>query len=142
MFDRVLIAVDGSEHAHKVVDHVIEVAAHWPSEVRVLNVHEILWATPVKTDREMTESEAEFEQSSEVLSDVLARFEQAGVTASGTVRHARSGHIASEIVKEAADWDASAIALGTRGHTDLEGLFTGSVCHRVLHLAKVPALVV
>jgi nucleotide-binding universal stress UspA family protein len=138
MFDRILIAVDGSEHARSVVQRVIGLAAAAKSQVRVLNVHEVVWsgrAVPVASDKET-------EESSALVSAVLGEFAAAGVSASGAVRQSISGRIASEIVAEADDWGASVIALGTRGRTDLEGVFTGSVCHRVLHLSRLPVLVI
>jgi len=138
MFDRILVAVDSSEHANKLVARIVELAAAQKSEVRVLNVHEIPWtgrAAPVEADGETKEA-------SGLVAGVVSKFAEAGVSASGAVRQSVSGRIAAEIVGEATDWGASAIALGTRGHTDLEGVFTGSVCHRVLHLSKLPVLVI
>jgi nucleotide-binding universal stress UspA family protein len=138
MFERILMAVDGSEHARSVVARIIELAGASKSEVRVLNVHEIPWAgrtAPVASDDETKEA-------SGLVAGVVDQFTAAGLKASGAVRQSISGRIASEIVEEANDWRASAIALGTRGRTDLEGVFTGSVCHRVLHLSKIPVLVI
>jgi nucleotide-binding universal stress UspA family protein len=138
MFERILIAVDSSEHSRNVVARVIELATASKSEVRVLNVHEVGWSgrsAPVASDGETKEA-------SDFVAGVVGQFTKAGVSASGAVRQSISGRIAGEIVEEATEWKASAIAVGTRGHTDLEGIFTGSVCHRVLHLAKIPVLVI
>ena len=138
MFDRILIAVDGSEHAKKLAERVIELAVASKSEVRVLNVHEIPWtgrAAPVEMDGETKEAAT-------LVAGVVSKFAEAGVSASGAVRQSIAGRIAGEIVGEATDWGASSIALGTRGRSDLEGVFTGSVCHRVLHLSKLPVLVI
>ena len=137
MFDRILLAVDGSEHSREVVARIVDLAVASKSEVRVLNVHEIPWAgraVPVKDE--------ETKESSDLVAEVVRQFGAAGVSASGAVRQSIVGRIAGEIVGEAADWGASAIALGTRGRTDLEGIFTGSVCHRVLHLSTLPVVVI
>ncbi len=138
MFGRILIAVDGSEHSRLVVARIVDLAVASKSEVRVVNVHEIGWggrAVPVPDDSETKEA-------SDLVAAVVEKFAAAGVGASGAVRQSISGRVAGEIVAEATEWGASAIALGTRGRTDLEGVFTGSVCHRVLHLSKLPVLVI
>jgi nucleotide-binding universal stress UspA family protein len=138
MFERILIAVDGSKHSKEAITRIIELAKESNSEVRVVNVHELQWGTrsaPLGTGEEIKEA-------SDLVADVLAQFAGARVSASGEVRESLSGRIAGEIVAEAADWGATAIAIGTRGLTDLEGVFTGSVCHRVLHLTKLPVLVI
>jgi nucleotide-binding universal stress UspA family protein len=138
MFDRILLAVDGSDHSNRALARVIELAGESDGEVRVVNVHEIHWvARAVPTSRDEDTPEA-----TGLVADTLKQLEGAGVKASGAVRQSLSGRIAAEVCEEAADWAASVIVLGTRGHTDLESVLLGSVCHRVLHLARVPVLVV
>jgi len=57
-----------------------------------------------------------------------------------------SGHVAREILDEAEDEaedaHASTIVMGTRGLSDLGGIVIGSTTHKVLHLGKIPVLVV
>jgi len=65
-----------------------------------------------------------------------------GVIASGDVRNAHNGRIAADIVDEAESFGASAIVLGSKGVTALEGLIIGSVTHKVLHLSTLPVVVV
>jgi nucleotide-binding universal stress UspA family protein len=45
-------------------------------------------------------------------------------------------------VDTAAATGADVVVLGTRGLSDLGGLFLGSVTHRTLHLAEKPVIVV
>ncbi len=138
MFDRILLAVDGSDHSRRALARVIELAAKGDGEVRVLNVHELHWvARAVPTTRDEDTPEA-----TGLVAATLEQLEAAGIKASGAVRQSLSGRIAAEVCEEAADWGASVIVVGTRGHTDLESVLLGSVCHRVLHFAKVPVLVV
>jgi nucleotide-binding universal stress UspA family protein len=138
MFDRILIAVDGSEHSRSVVTRIVELAVASKSEVRVLNVHEVVWAGRAAPVADADETK----EAADLVAAVVGQFASAGVSASGAVRQSISGRVAAQIVEEAGEWRASAIALGTRGRTDLEGVFTGSVCHRVLHLSKLPVLVI
>jgi nucleotide-binding universal stress UspA family protein len=137
MFERIVLAVDGSAHSREVVKRIVGLAVASKSEVRVLTVHEIQW-----TGRAVPVNDDETKEASDLVANVVQQFVGAGVSASGGVRQSISGRIAGEIVDEATDWGATSIALGTRGRTDLEGIFTGSVCHRVLHLSKLPVLVI
>lgn len=52
------------------------------------------------------------------------------------------GHPSEQIIKACEEDSCDGIVLGSRGLSDLEGLFVGSVAHQVLHIAKVPVLVV
>ncbi len=64
----------------------------------------------------------------------------------GTAAEARTeqrvGSVADTILAVAAEGDAEAILLGTRGRGGLKSLFLGSVSHAVVHLADRPVLVV
>ena len=64
------------------------------------------------------------------------------MTATGNLRTALTGHVATEILDEANEWGASVIVLASRGLTDLAGLVIGSTTHKVLHLGHIPVLVV
>ena len=57
-------------------------------------------------------------------------------------RAAVTGHPAEAIVAVAKKARADLIVLGTRGLSELEGVFLGSVSHQVMHLAACPCLTV
>ncbi len=66
----------------------------------------------------------------------------AGVNATGTVRASLSGLVVAEILEEAEEFGASVIVMGSRGMSDLTGLLVGSTAHKVIHLGRLPVLVV
>jgi nucleotide-binding universal stress UspA family protein len=82
------------------------------------------------------------EEANELIDGALAALKAKGAKASGVVRDAPSGRVASEIVDEADAFGADLIVVGTRGLTDLAGIVIGSTSHKVLHLAKMNVLVV
>jgi len=53
-----------------------------------------------------------------------------------------AGHAAKEIVDTARTEGSDLIVMGSRGLSDIAGLFVGSVTHQVLRLAHIPVLVV
>ena len=52
------------------------------------------------------------------------------------------GFASDEILREALDFGANQIVMGTRGQGAVRSLFIGSVAQRVVHQAKVPVLLV
>ena len=56
--------------------------------------------------------------------------------------HVRMGEAAEEIVALARELGSRGIAIGSHGLTATESLFLGSVAYKVVHLGKVPVLIV
>lgn len=108
MFDRILVAVDGSSRTEHVVSAVIELAHQSNAEVRVVTVHEehmAARAVPTKVDEDTA-------AASDVVSRAVAQLGAAEITATGAVRQSMSGRVGAEVVDEATEWGASLIALG------------------------------
>jgi nucleotide-binding universal stress UspA family protein len=134
MLEKILLAVDESEHARKAVPAAIELARAGGGTVHVLHVREVVLArATVGGD---TPEEAE-----RLVAGVVEELKQAGVAAEGSVRSAAAGP-ARAILEQADDLDASMIVLGSRGLGALGGLLLGSVAHKILQLSACPVLVV
>jgi len=77
-----------------------------------------------------------------LVDQAVADLSAAGVNATGTVRASLSGLVVAEILEEAEEFGASVIVMGSRGVSDLAGLLVGSTAHKVIHLGRLPVLVV
>ena len=135
MFKRILVAVDGSPYSEYAVPDTIAIANCFKSEVFVLHVleHEQgrAGAFPLETT----------DQADGLVATALKGIRGAGIVASGEVQRAVTGHTAKYIVETAREKDCDLIVMGSRGLSDLGGLFLGSVTHKVLQLAQVAVLV-
>lgn len=72
------------------------------------------------------------------VDEIVARLRAAGVTASGLIREADEGHVASTIVEVAGEFNARLIVLGSPRHR----IPMGSVARRLMRQADVPIVVV
>lgn len=137
MFERVLVAIDQSDVAPRVVAAAKELASSAKSEVWVLHLREREVLGRAKVDPAETKNEAHT-----ALSDAVVDLQSAGINAHGQVRETLYGQAAKEIVSDADEVDAGVIVMGSRGRSDLAGLVLGSVAHKVIHLSNRPVLVV
>ncbi len=136
MFEKIVLAVDGSDQARGAIAAAIDLAAKSRGEVLVVHVHDIGLVSREATDLE-TRDEARL-----LTEAALEMVMKAGVSARSELRAARSCDVAKEILHAAKGFDADSIVLGSRGLGDFAGLLLGSVAHRVIQLADCPVIVV
>ena len=136
MFDRILLAVDGSEHSHRAVAATAELAATGKTEVLVLHLQELGVAGragPIPLE--------ERSEAADLVNTVADELRSAGVTVHGAAHAVLTRDVAPEIISSAKDFDAGLIVMGTRGMSDFAALLIGSVAHKVIHHAHGPLLV-
>jgi nucleotide-binding universal stress UspA family protein len=136
MFERMVLAVDGSEPADRATRVAAELAAQLGSEVVVVHIDPIVAAWNLAMEAESAS------EASEIADSAVRMLKDSGVSARSEVRFAARGFIAPEILSIAAHEDAGLIVMGTRGLGEVSGMLFGSVTHRVLHDATIPVLVV
>ena len=66
----------------------------------------------------------------------------AGVNAEIELRYAEEGGPANVLAEVAARDGADVIVIGTRGHSTIAGILTGSVAHRLVHAAHCPLMMI
>jgi len=136
MYEKILVAIDESEAADRVLTAARELAALAHGEIWILHLRE---REPSKF---MTAANETTEDAQATVDSAVQKLTAAGITTAGTVRDAIFGYAAREIVGEAKNRDAGVIVMGSRGRGDLAGLLIGSTAHKVLHLTDRPVLVV
>ena len=142
-YRKILLAVDGSEHAQRAVEHAIAMARIWHAEISVLSVAEVALVPSGIEMQAGIPFDNEIRRATEQLVDqVVGQVRAAGITVHGETQGGVGGSTAREIADAAKDKGADLIVMGSRGLSSLAALFLGSVTQRVLHLAHVPVLVV
>jgi nucleotide-binding universal stress UspA family protein len=136
MFERIVLAVDGSEPAQRALPVAADLASKYGSEVIAVHVLEQQLGRGGPIAFETTE------EATRVADDAARSLKDVGVSARAEARAALAGRAAQEIMDVAASEDAGLIVMGSRGMSDWQGLLIGSVAHKVVHLSSVPVLIV
>jgi nucleotide-binding universal stress UspA family protein len=136
MFEKILLAVDGSEHSHRGIPIAGDLARKYAGEVVVVHVreHEITWVQDIDLE---TPDEAQ-----QLVDDVVRELKDSGASARGEVIRVALGQTPRVILDVAKEEGAELIVMGTRGLSDWGRLLMGSVAHKVMHLAECPVLIV
>jgi nucleotide-binding universal stress UspA family protein len=129
MFERILVAVDGSPQGGKTVPVAVDLASKYGSGVVVVHVreHGRFEGTDVDLGPPV--------EAEELVDAVLERFRAA-------IRHVSPGDTPKQIVDVADGWQADLIVLGTRGMTEWKSLVLGGVANKVVQHAACPVLLV
>lgn len=136
--ERVLVAVDGSEHSARAVDLGIAIAGAYRAELDLLHVVSMTALVPFglggidnyEYGRLEDTMRAEGEQ---YLAEAQKLAGAADVEAKTSIE---LGDPPSHIVRHAFNTDADLICIGRRGLGNVKGLLLGSVSHKVAHIAE------
>jgi len=136
-----LVPVDGSECSQRAVDHLIQLARCRPApEIHLLNVREPVDAWEVR--RFLNDDEIASVQESEGEADLRAaraKLDAAGLAYEVSVR---TGPVAQTIADFADEKSCDHIVMGTHGRSGLANVLLGSVVTQVIHLTRLPVLLV
>lgn len=139
---KVLIAVDGSTHAEHAIESVGRLAsagaAMQVSLVNVRNGPVFYGELPAISAEDVDRAQRKAQE--ELLDKARARALALGLTL-GSIEHAE-GLPAQEIARTAGELGVDQVVMGTHGRAAMGSLFMGSVAQQVVHLVKVPVLLV
>ncbi|CAH0445748.1 universal stress protein [Ralstonia pseudosolanacearum] len=145
MYDRILIAVDGSPTADRALDEAIQLALKLDAELVIAHVIDNSY---LKYDVGYIDiggfTEMLIESGKQIVASAKAKAEKAGVRAKGRVVDDPIGSfdIGFAIEQTAQDVGAQAIVLGTHGRRGFRRLFLGSVAESVVRQSMLPVLLV
>lgn len=127
-----LVAIDGSEGAMRATAMAARLAAA-EACADIDLVHVQPWMTKEAAEAELPR------RAWQAFAGARTLLDDAGMA---WRLHARMGEAAGQIVALSQELGSRAIAIGSHGLTATESLLLGSVAYKVVHLGKVPVLVV
>jgi nucleotide-binding universal stress UspA family protein len=136
MYDRIVIAVDGSDEARRAAGRGLRLARAFDATVDVLSVVErgALRLTETATERERLRERGE--EALEAVEGLASELGQPVTT------RLVDGKPAVQITRFADEQDAGLVVVGRQGATGLGRRLLGGVTEQVLHRSDVPVLVV
>lgn len=144
MYEKILVAVDGSVTSLRGLDEAIKVAKSTGGRLLLVHVvDELVIATDyVPTVYSAPIFEALRESGAKILAQAATVVRRADLSCEQKLVETLSGRVADEIVKQAREWRADLIVMGTHGRRGLKRLALGSDAEMVLRLSCVPVLLI
>lgn len=148
MFKKILVAVDGSEHADHALNYALDLAEKYSASLELLTVLHYVY---ISYDIDSTGFirppvvqewiEAQRAQHEKVLSQALEKVKKRQPNLNVSTKLVE-GRPADKIVEAAKEENVDMIVMGSRGLGGVKQLFLGSVSDRVADEAPCPVLIV
>ena len=142
MYQKILVPLDGSNRAEKILPHVEELAAHYQATVTLLQIippaGDILTAGVITPLPDQLDSEKKLAES--YLNSIKAGLQAKQIET--RTRVVVSGQVADAIVKIADEEKINLVAMSSHGHSGLSRVFYGSVAAGLLHQIDRPLLII
>jgi nucleotide-binding universal stress UspA family protein len=134
----ILLPVDGSEHALRAAEYSVKIATMMDARLLLLHCHRPF---PVKLGDPYFQKAIDkiMQQSAERLAPFRSMLDQKGAEYTELILEGPAGEKICDVARIE---KSEMIVMGSRGRSDLTGLFLGSVAHRVLQQAPCPVLIV
>ena len=145
MFKQILVALDGSETANLALDEAMTLAKEGGSIVRSIYVIDAYSFAPQLEFISLQEVATSIrEEASGVLAKAKKKLDAAGVISETKIVETEvSGErIAQAIAKEAKNWPADLIVVGTHGRRGFSHFLLGSVAESIVRVASKPVLLI
>lgn len=133
-----LVPVDGSDQSIKAAKYAIKMGKLMDAELLVFHCHKPFPVTLGEPYFQKAIDKMQIKVSS-LLDPFRTLFNDSGIKFAERVLEGQPGAMICEAAKIE---KCEMIIMGSRGRSELKGLFLGSVTHRVLHSAPCPVLVV
>lgn len=138
--EKILLPFDGSVHSVNASQYALNLAKLFRAHVTIVNCYQWRGNMPevpellVKDLKTKMKAEAE-----EILKKAIGIFENQDVQFKVETREGPAGQVLAKLA-QSKEYDL--IIMGSHGHSDIAGLFLGSVTHKVLNTIYCPVLVV
>jgi nucleotide-binding universal stress UspA family protein len=149
MYQRIFVAIDGSETSRRALDHALLLAVEQHAHVRI--VHAIEWIEHLALSLSggypvdfSGLAKSRREEGQRVLADAKTESEAAGLEAEFAILEGKEpmDRTGGLLVQDADKWDADLIVIGSHGRTGLARFVLGSVAESVIRTAQRPVLLI
>lgn len=140
MFEKILLAFDGSKHSMKAAEYAIKLAQLDKAKVEILHVRATVYTYPNRTvfDRVALENSL-IEEADEIIAKGVELFKEAGIPVTTKIL---PGDPADIIINEAESNNFKLIIIGSRGLNPVSRFLLGSVTNKILNYTHIPLLIV
>jgi nucleotide-binding universal stress UspA family protein len=139
---KLLVAVDGSDHAQRALDYALRLAKESSGvELHILTVQpepNVYGEIQVYITQEHM-AQLQRQHSEDILAPALQAARQAGVAHTSEIL---VGNAASSIARRAEEMGCEGIVMGTHGRDAMSSVLMGSVALKVVHLTSLPVTLV
>ena len=143
MYNTILVPLDGSKRAERILPHVEELAQHYNAKVIFLRAVEPPSVTTGPEGVSMAFYQDQLDQQAKEVESYLAArqgaFREKGIEARKCVAHSP---VVEAIIRVAEREKADLIAMASHGRSGLSQVFYGSVAAGVLHRIDRPLMLI
>lgn len=141
VFQKIMVAVDGSPHAERAIEVAIDIAKHYGSPLTLVTV---IPAPVVMTATEPWVPPTLPDAESHYYHDILAKAKKKAEDLGVSVKRADclEGHVVEELLTYVEKEVPDLLVIGSRGLSTARRLLLGSVSDALVHHVKCPTLVV
>jgi len=140
LYEKILIATDGSEYTKNAVDYGIDLAKNTGAKLLTIYVVDTAAFASIPMDAAWESMYELLKQEGDAAIKYVADKAKAeGLEIEGNLIE---GHPADEIIKYSEKNSVSLIIMGTLGKSGLDRFLLGSVAEKVVRNSKIPVLVV
>jgi nucleotide-binding universal stress UspA family protein len=140
MFNRILVAVDGSKMSEKALKSALSFAKERYSKIGVIHVEKNVQIPEGMPNESIDDLYANMRQEGdEILNHAISIADEEGIEIKSQFV---MGDPAIQIVKKAEEGNYQLIIMGSRGLGGIKGLMLGSVSQKVSQLSHCPVLII
>ncbi|WP_298667698.1 universal stress protein [uncultured Methanofollis sp.] len=140
MFQKIVVAVDGSEISQKAFEVALSEAKMWNAALHLIYVVETSRFSSLPMDNTMEVIYSLLEKEGrDIFEKSTARAAAEGIS---LVTHLKDGHAGTEVLALADELQADLIVIGSRGKSGIDRLLLGSVSAHVVQDSRCTTMVV
>ena len=146
MYKRIAVAVDGSDTSTAALNEAVKLSKVMNSTLLLLYVCEeipVVWNMEGMTAFPLEDvTQALIESGKQLLQKNKARVAESGIDAETRLVENYSGRVGAVISKEAEQWLADLLVVGTHGRKGINHLLMGSVAEGIVRICPSPIMLV